>query len=888
MSTMAPDSWRRLRLLLDRALELDPEARSGYVAALEGDDAALRPELARLLGEHARLAQRSLPNAMDLAAPAMAETVKAEAALDEARVGQDIGAYRLIRLLGAGGMGAVYLAERSSEGFTQQVALKVVRRALGSASAYERFERERQILAGLHDPGIALLFDGGRTDDGQSFYTMEYIDGAAVTDFCYASLDSVEARVNLLLQIAAALASAHRNLIVHRDIKPSNILVNPDGQVKLVDFGLAKMLGRPTLPTMTHAGLGPMTPAYAAPEQFRNDPITVATDIYQFAVLCFVILAGRLPYRCDPSDSLEWARAVTEEEPMTLARAFDLDHEKRATPTNPAKYRRQLTSDLDAVLRKAMLKEPRARYGSMDAMMADLDAFLDGRPVTARRAGPGYFAWRFVQRHQFAVAATVLAFVALGATTLVAMRQSRIAVGEAARANTVADFVVSLFRVSDPSANRGDRLNANQILDQGAQRIETEMASQPEQRARLQSVIGEVYTVMGDYAKAKAAFDPAISTLKSLPKADPFDLAHALIWTAHIATVGGDLEGALRILDSAEPLLDGGTPRQIEELGTLHARRAAALEYLGNYKAARREYETALKLREQGGEAITLRNAGLHNNFANLLRNTNDFAGARTQYLRALAIYKELYGEDAQRNFLVMGTSMNLGMLLIDLDRLAEARDLLGKASASFAGMEVSVNLGYAGAEDKLGEVDRLERKFDSAFAHYDNAERTYRAVLGEHHHGVAQPISNRAQAELERGNADAALALFDQALALRLETLPRIHREVATSLDGRGQALLQLKRYEEARASAEEALSIWRQTLPAEHPLIVYSLLHVGQVRAAMGNAAGAQEAWREALALAPLAFADNPGRAERIRRVIHAPGAAQLEIVPAGSYDE
>ncbi len=887
MDTTAANAWQRLKSLLDRALELDADARAGYLASLEGDDASLRAELSRLLFEHERLRARSLPNAMELAAPAMADSVKAEAAVDEARVGHRVGAYRLIRLLGAGGMGAVYLAERSSDEFTQEVALKVVRGGLGSPTTRERFERERQILAGLHDPGIALLFDGGETLDGQPFYTMEYVDGGAVTDYCHASLESVDLRVRLLLQIAAALSSAHRNLIVHRDIKPSNILVNAEGQVKLVDFGLAKLLGRPMLPTMTHAGLGPMTPAYAAPEQFRNDPVTVATDIYQFAVLGFVILSGRLPYRCDPTDSLEWARAVTEEEPMTLARAFDLGEEARK-PKNPARYRRHLTRDLDAVLRKAMAKDPRARYGSMDAMRADLEAFLEARPVTARRAGPAYFAWRFMLRHRFAFGATVLAFLALGATALVAMGQSRVAVAEAARANAVADFLVGLFRVSDPGVNRGERLNANQILDQGAQRIETDLASQPEQRARLQSVIGEVYMVMGDYAKAKAAFDPAIATLESLPSANRFDLAHALNFTAHIATVQGDLDGALKILDRAEPLLDPTLPRQSDELGTLHARRAAVLDYRGDYVNARREYEAALKIRAQGGEAPTLKNAGLHNNYGNLLRNINDLGGARAQYDKALAIYREIYGAEAERNYTAVGTAMNLGMLLIDLDQLAEARERLVKASAFFAGMEVSVNLGYAGAEDKLGEIDRLERHFDEAFVHYDNAERTLRGVLGEHHHGVAQPINNRAQAELERGRPDAALALFDKALALRLETLPRTHREVATSLDGRSQALLALGRNHEASADAEEALANWRKALPAGHALLVYSLLHVGQVRYALGDTDGGRVAWQEALALAPAALADNPARLERIRDALGNPANAMRNLVPAGSYDE
>jgi serine/threonine-protein kinase len=888
MSTLSPDSWQRLRHLLDHALELDGEARSDYIAALGGEDEALRPELERLLGEHERLRQHSLPNAMDLAAPALAGTVKAEAALDEMRIGQTVGAYRLVRLLGTGGMGAVYLAERSSEGFTQEVALKVVRRGLGSATAHERFERERQILAGLHDPGIALLFDGGHTDDGQSFYTMEYVDGATVTEYCYGSLDSVDARVRLLLQAATALASAHRNLIVHRDIKPSNILVTKDGQVKLLDFGLAKLLGQPTLPTMTHAGLGPMTPAYAAPEQFRNDPISVATDIYQFGVLSFVILAGHLPYRCDPADSLEWARAVTEEEPMTLVRAFDLDHEPRAMPANRAKYRRQLTRDLDAVLRKAMAKDPRARYGSMDAMMADLEAFLDGRPVVARRAGASYFAWRFVQRHRLAVAATVLAFLALGATALIAMRQSRVAVAEAARANAVADFLVGLFRVSDPGVNRGERLNANQILDQGARRIETELASQPEQKARLQSVIGEVYTIMGDYPKAHSALDGAIDTFKSIPNADPIDVAHALNWTAHIATVEGHLDDALKILADAEPLLNDDTPRGIHEIGTLHGRRAAVLNYSGDYTGAKREYEAALQLRQREGAAVTLGNAGLRNNYANLLENMSDFGGARDQYERALAIYRALYGADVDRNYAAIGTEMNLGILLIDLDQLAEARELLGKASKFFGGMDVPVNVGYAGAENKLGEVDRLERKFDSAFAHYDNAERAFRAVLGDHHESVAQPIFNRAQAELERGHAELALPLFEQALALRKETLPPTHRDVASSLDGRGQALLRLGRYEDAAADAEEALAVLRKALPAEHPLLVYALLHVGQTRYAIGKSDQADAAWREALTLAPIAFEDNPVRLERMRRALRDPAGSLADPVPAGSYDE
>ncbi|HVT33634.1 MAG TPA: serine/threonine-protein kinase, partial [Rhodanobacteraceae bacterium] len=418
MIDMSSDRWRRLRRLLDRALELDGEARSLYVLTLRPEDAELREELERLLAEHAALGDDKLTDAMGLAIPAVMDDLRDDEELDAARVGDTIGPYRLMQLLGTGGMGAVYLAEHSGGGFTRRVALKIVRKALGRSAA-ERFEREREILAGLKHPGIALLFDGGRTREGHSFYTMEYVDGESISAYCAAHAGTVAERTRLLLQVAAALAYAHQNLVVHRDIKPSNVLVTRDARVKLVDFGLAKALDDQTFPQMTQTNLGPMTPAYAAPEQFLGGATTVATDIYQFGVLCYFVLAGRLPYHADPHDNLQWARSVTEDEPITLAHAIDLvDRDGKVPPA--AGFRRQLTRDLDAILRKALAKARGERYRSMDAMIADLEASLDGRPVVARRAGPLYFAWRFVMRQRYAVAATLLAFLVLGATALIA------------------------------------------------------------------------------------------------------------------------------------------------------------------------------------------------------------------------------------------------------------------------------------------------------------------------------------------------------------------------------------------------------------------------------------------------------------------------------------
>jgi tetratricopeptide (TPR) repeat protein len=458
---------------------------------------------------------------------------------------------------------------------------------------------------------------------------------------------------------------------------------------------------------------------------------------------------------------------------------------------------------------------------------------------------------------------------------------------EADRANAVANFLVELFRVSDPGVNRGERFNANQILEQGAERIEHELASQPEQRARLQSVIGEVYMIMGDYPRAKAAFDPSLATLRAAHSADPVDLAHALDSEAFISATQGDLQGALALLKEAEPLLDGNTPRQLEELAALHRNRGLVFNYLGDYPHSRTDYETALKLRNQLGLEHTLKTAAIHNSFGNLLRALNDPKGAQAEYANALATYQSVYGADSKNVYSTMGTGMNLGSVLIDLGNLAEARRLLEKASVFFGAMGGGPNLGYANAEDKLGEIDRLERNFDNAFKHYENSERAYRAALGDHHHSVSHPIQNRGQAEFENGQYAAALLTFDQALALRQETLPRTHRDIATSLDGRSQALMHLNRYAEAKHDAEEALAIWRKALPANHPLIVYSLLHVGLTRFALGDADGAQAAWHEARELAPSVLADNVARLNRIRAAMDDPDAALKDPVPAGSYD-
>jgi len=389
---LAPERWRRLRPLLDHALDLDDLARAHFLRELSTEDDGLRVDLERLIARHQATAGLSRP-AAELASPAI-EVTDPAADSPAPFVGRRIGPYSLTRLLGAGGMGAVYEGQRIDGGFRQTVAIKLVSGIHPGLNA--RFERERQILAELRHPHIAQLLDGGETADGMPYFALEYIDGRPITEYADAIAADVDARLRLLIEVAEALAYAHRRNVIHRDIKPSNILVSADGHVKLLDFGIAKLLKGDSGPTLTQQRMGPMTPEYAAPEQFHGSELSAATDVYQFGVLLFRLLAGRLPYRANADDGLAWARAVSEQEPLSLTSA--LKDARRAagaaTPSGEVTLRRfalRRGADLDAIVRRCLAKAPGARYPSMDALIADLQSYL--APARARRPPRALLLW---------------------------------------------------------------------------------------------------------------------------------------------------------------------------------------------------------------------------------------------------------------------------------------------------------------------------------------------------------------------------------------------------------------------------------------------------------------------------------------------------------------
>jgi TolB-like protein/Tfp pilus assembly protein PilF len=404
---VTPERWKQVKGVVGAALDRPAEEREALVESACAGDAELRTEVESLLAS-ASAAREFLETAgrPSLLRPPVVS-------LPEARAGARIGRYRVIREIGRGGMGAVYLAERDDEEYRQRVAIKLVRGDADSGSVVRRFRQERQILAELDHPNIARLLDGGTTDEGLPYFVMEYVDGAPIDAFCEAGKLAVRERLELFRTVCAAIGDAHRKQVVHRDLKPSNILVTAQGTPKLVDFGIAKVLTPASGSELTATGTHLMTPEYGSPEQWRGRPVTAASDIYSLGVLLYRLLTGHSPYRVGPDQPHELGRAICEEDPAPPSAA--------AAPT-----RQELAGDLDAIVLKAMRKEPERRYLTAEELSEDVRRHLEGRPVAARKDSVAYRAGRLVRRNK-AVAITVPTMAAAAVlVSLLVYRWSRV------------------------------------------------------------------------------------------------------------------------------------------------------------------------------------------------------------------------------------------------------------------------------------------------------------------------------------------------------------------------------------------------------------------------------------------------------------------------------
>ncbi|HEX6834299.1 MAG TPA: protein kinase [Rudaea sp.] len=486
------------------------------------------------------------------------------------REGECIGPYRLLHLLGRGGMGAVYAAQRVDGAFEQRVALKLLRSDRGGPQMLERFRRERAILARLRHPHIAGLLDGGITPAGEAWFAMELVQGMPLAEYAQRNALGLSQRLVLFRQICEAVGFAHRNLVVHRDLKPGNILIDEEGRAMLLDFGIAKLIESDTDHAdspLTLADERVLTPDYAAPEQILGQPVTTATDVYALGLLLYELLTG---LQAQSLRGLPWidmsARVRNDESPMPSRAPSGGD-----APAHPIVRADLLRGDLDAIVLKALRKEPEQRYASVPALLDDIERHEQGHPVLAHVGGRRYRWSRYVRRNRVAVAAGVAVFLALGIGLGAALWQAGLARLQAQRSDQVRAFLVQMFRGIDQNANAGHEVTARELLDAGAARLGSDLTGQPEVQAELFATLGGLYFKLGRFRPAGEMLDKSLALLRTLPDPNPRLLARTLLDRAEAAAANGHAEVVAPALDEAERLLVDREPATLALLAHLLA-----------------------------------------------------------------------------------------------------------------------------------------------------------------------------------------------------------------------------------------------------------------------------------------------------------------------------
>ena len=826
MSDVHDVRQRRLDVMLDAALELAPPERPAFLERECSGDADLRAEAEAMLADADAATFLDLP-AHAFAAPLL-EAQRGElgfdgdsARPDGAPAGTVVGPYRVLRELGRGGMGTVYLAERVDGHFEQQVALKLIKRGMDSEEIHRRFLAERQILARLSHPNVARLLDGGVSADGRPYFAMEYVEGVPITTHCDERRLTIDERLRLFRDVCAAVGYAHQSLVVHRDLKPSNILVTAGGTVKLLDFGVAKLLRpeRQEDARVTLAGVRVMTPEYAAPEQVRGDPVTTATDVYALGAVLYELLTGRRAHRFARHTPAEVARVVCEVEPELPSTAAtrsavtgagdtgqgDSADASQARGLRPEALRRRLRGDLDTIVLKALQKEPTRRYSSADSLLEDLRRQAAGLTVLARPDSLTYRAGKFVRRHRVGAAAALAVLLALVGGLAGTAWQAREAAREAAKAREVTAFLVSLFQRADPAEALGRELTARDLLDHGARRLDSALSGQPTVRAELLRVLASIQVTLGLYDQADTLARRALATSEAISGPRSLQVAAAL------NTLGDVLWNRSKYTE-AESVLTRALAIRRERLGPSDTTVAATLVNLGAAVGGGgdRRREVALireaiaidRLRPVGADlavASDLTNLGV------ALEAADDYTGADSAHRAAVAIYRRRRPPDHPS-------------LLIALHNLASVRNRLGD----------------------VAEAEQLEREVLAG----------RRRLYPNGHPDLAYAAHQLANILTSQGRYAEAESLLVNALSIRRKWLGPTHSQtlattnnLAVLMDARGD-LPAAERY------AREASAAWERTLGAEHPYTITALGVLGTVLSKQGKNDEAARALETAVA--------------------------------------
>ena len=799
-----PSIWKQIRAIFSQAVDLPPEQREAFIADACRHDLHVQMEVDSLVRAHDRAGAFLEVAGVDVVAPWLdASSDPERSPLDDDREdggprGSEFGPYRVLKELGRGGMGTVYLAERADERYERRVAIKIVSGGVAGAFA-RRFGREQRILASLEHPAIAQLYDAGTTSEGVPYLVMEFVEGRRIDDYCRDERLPVTERLELFDRVCAAVEFAHTRMVVHRDLKPSNVLVTREGVPKLLDFGVAGLLDPvdEVVTDPTTFGFRALTPEYASPEQLRGEPVSTSSDVWALGVLLYGLLTGRHPYRFESRSPIEIERVVRENPPE---RPSDAVIEEGGDGAQSVA--RRLKGDLDNVVLTALRVEPARRYETVGRLRADVRAHLEGFPVTARPDTWRYRAAKFARRHRVAVAAgSIVSLSLFGGLAGVAV-QGRVAAREAQRAEATRDYLIGMFESLDPDALRGRSLTVEELLDLGAEALDRELEGQPEVRAEVAGVLGGVFQRLGAYARARPLLESARQSLLDRHGANHPATVVATTRLASLLHEQGELV-------EAEELATQSLEARRRLYGTGDTAVATGLSDLGMIRSSRGEFEDALALMDQAlaiDQASGRRDAVATdlNNLAIIRLRLAENEEALRLGEEALAIQRELYGDLDTR----VATSLR---------HVADALMALGR--------------------------------YGEAIAAFEECLMIRRELLGDRHPDVAVALDLLGRAHQSKGDLDAAETALLEALSIRREVFGEQHTETAITVNNLAIVAYFRGDYELAADRFRGVVDTWRVTLGEEHPDVLSGLNNLGASLRAAGELAAAEEVLREVL---------------------------------------
>jgi serine/threonine protein kinase/tetratricopeptide (TPR) repeat protein len=812
--------WQQIQSLFEQLIDSGPSERSVRLRQACGGDLDLRTSVESLLNSDERR-EDPLLHAIGEAAESLLEDHQ------DRLIGTRIGPYRVVSILGHGGMSTVYRGERDDSQYHQTVAIKVLQHATLHPRLRSRLHSERHILATLDHPSIARLIDSGDLEDGTPYLVMEHVDGESIDSYCDSRTLFVRERIELFIQVCAAVQYAHRNLVVHRDIKPTNIFVTDEGAPKLLDFGIAKLLAPEslshTLP-VTRLQERILTPENAAPEQVLGRPITTATDIYALGVLLYQLLTGRSPYRLLSYSQLQLERAICMDDPVRPSQmaVAKLSGEKDADRSrlsdrrglSPQRLRTRLSGDLDAIVAMAMRKEPDRRYPSVEALADDLSRHLLGQPVRARQGDWRYHSAKFLRRNLLAVGGVVAVFLGLALFAGVTLWQNRrielardATAQERDRAQQVSAFLVDVFSQADPFNAQGREPTAKDLLDRGAEKISGNLTLQPEVRAQLLESIGLAYRRQGLSERAIPLFEQAVVIRR---RERPLDNGHVAVALANLAralTDAGHLISAEGYLQQAVTLSESdGAARPTETADILMQFGHFAIDAKSDPKRAADFFGRALNIYRATLGNRTSQVASTLNGLAEAALWMGDYALAERYQREALDIFQATVSRNYPDHAAGLAT---LGNIIMQRGKYAEAEQVLNEALQIERSVFGADNQQTTAIEADLGILYDLQGDTSRAIAATTTALKIAGDRLGPNHYWTGYFLDALASLFLKANDLPTAEADARQALAVYAQALPARHLYIASTHQLLGEILLRRGSLAAAEAELRAALEM-------------------------------------------------------------------------------